>query len=151
MGIWFVLGVLAIDQITKIYIIRHLTPETPLPVVEGVFYITYVKNKGSAFGLFPDHTRFFIFMTLLLVLFLIVYLRDLSKESAAVRLGLAAGIGGAMGNFIDRVRLGYVVDFLDFRIWPIFNIADIAIVLGAALIFLGAVRHKSVGRIEEGE
>ena len=142
---------IALDQMTKLYIIKHLNPKVSLPVVEGFFYLTYVKNKGSAFGLFPNHTKALILITLSIIVFLVIYLRDLARKSNLVRIGLPLGIGGAIGNLIDRVRMGYVVDFLDVRILPIFNIADIAIVIGAFLIFIGAVLYERERGVEEEE
>ncbi len=141
----------ALDQMTKLYIIKHLSPGASLPVVEGLFYLTYVENRGSAFGLFPDHTKALILITLLIIVFFVIYLRDFTRKSNLVRVGLPLGIGGAIGNLIDRVRMGYVVDFLDMRILPIFNLADIAIVTGALLIFIGAALYEWERGVEEEE
>lgn len=145
MGLWLGIGVMALDQLTKKYVVNNVAYRASLPIIDSILNVTYVKNSGSAFGLFPEHTRLFIIGTIILVLILITYLRDLIRESMKVYIGLALGVGGALGNLMDRMRLGYVVDFIDIHIWPIFNVADVAILIGSALIFIGAISHNSGG------
>jgi len=112
-----------------------------IPVVTNVFHITYVHNFGAAFGLFAHRTGFFIFVTTVVVLLIFVFLRHLPKEQKLLRAALVLQLGGAMGNLIDRVRLGYVIDFFDLRVWPVFNVADIAIVFGVGLLILDLTRN----------
>lgn len=112
-----------------------------IPVITNVFHITYVHNFGAAFGLFVHRTGFFIFVTTVVVLLIFVFLRHLPKEQKLLRAALVLQLGGAMGNLIDRVRLGYVIDFFDLRVWPVFNVADIAIVFGVGLLILDLTRN----------
>lgn len=112
-----------------------------IPVITNVFHITYVHNFGAAFGLFAHRTGFFIFITTVVVLLIFVFLRHLPKEQKLLRAALVLQLGGATGNLIDRVRLGYVIDFFDLRVWPVFNVADIAIVFGVGLLILDLTRN----------
>ncbi|MEW8958307.1 MAG: signal peptidase II [Moorella sp. (in: firmicutes)] len=126
--------VLGLDQLTK-YIVRvNFQPNESLPVINSVFHLTYVNNPGAAFGLFAYKTPVFVAITVLVVAVILIAYRTLPPGSPVMRLALALITGGALGNLIDRLRFGYVVDFLDFRIWPVFNLADVAIVSGVILL-----------------
>ena len=122
--------ILAVDQLTKYAISTVFLPGESLPVVPHIFHITYVLNPGAAFGMLPQARWFFILAALILAF--LVYHRRLKKEPAAFYYGCVAMLAGAVGNLVDRIRQGLVIDFFDFRIWPVFNVADIAIVLGVA-------------------
>lgn len=108
-----------------------------LPLVPNIFHLTYVRNPGAAFGFFAHKTTFFIGISLLVIFLIILGSSLLETRYFLLRLALALQLGGALGNFSDRLRTGYVVDFLDFRIWPVFNLADVALVLGIVLLFGG--------------
>lgn len=134
--------VLALDQGTKHLVAERLPKGQSVPVIPGFFHLTHSVNPGAAFGLLPHQTAFFIVITVAVlgaVLALTLRQRRLVGE-LAVGLGLAAG--GAAGNLVDRLRWGAVVDFLDFRVWPVFNVADVAIVAGAALIAFHVLRAQ---------
>lgn len=126
--------VLLLDQTSK-YIIRKnfLTGEGIflLPFVS----ITYVKNTGIAFGLFKNVNLVFIIVTTLIILLLIKLFQNYKNSRLLIKLGFILIISGALGNLIDRIFLGYVTDFIDFKIWPVFNIADSSITVGAILLF----------------
>ena len=92
--------------------------------------ITYVTNSGVAFGLFKEAGTFFIFLAGIVIAAILYSLRRLPAQQRLVRIALGLALGGAVGNLIDRLRLGYVIDFIDFRFWPVFNVADSAIVAG---------------------
>jgi len=109
-------------------------PNESLPVIKSVFHITYVNNPGAAFGLLANKTPIFIGVTLVVAVFILLTYNYLPPGRTLLRLALALMLGGAMGNLIDRVRFGYVIDFLDFRVWPVFNLADMAIVTGVVLL-----------------
>lgn len=128
--------IFALDQLTKIAVRRHLVPGESIPVWPGVFHLTYVQNPGAAFGILKYQTGFFIGVTILVVVAILLYARRLGPNMGWVELALALELGGALGNLLDRLRFGYVVDFFDFRIWPVFNVADMAIVSGVGLLFL---------------
>jgi signal peptidase II len=127
---------LLLDQFSKLIIASRMLVGESIPVFLPVFYITYILNPGAAFGMLANQTNFFIVISLLVVFGVLVGYRYLPKERIWVRLASGLLVGGALGNLIDRVRLGRVVDFLDFRVWPVFNLADIAIVVGALLLII---------------
>ncbi|MGE5576137.1 MAG: signal peptidase II [Syntrophothermus sp.] len=133
----FVFGILLLDQGTKLYIERTLAIGESVPLIKGVLYITHIQNPGAAFGLMANQTIFFVITTLLVITAIIHFYRRLPRRHFFLQLGLALGLAGAMGNLIDRLRLGYVVDIIDLRILPtIFNLADTAIVLGVGILLL---------------
>lgn len=138
-----VLFVVFIDQMSKFYIQTHMVLGMSIPVVEDVFHITYVLNPGAAFGLFEHQTIFFLLVAVCLVASAIYFYPRIPKQYRLLRLGTGLLVGGAIGNVIDRIKTGYVVDFFDFRIWPVFNIADAAIVCGVGcIIFTMIFLHK---------
>jgi signal peptidase II len=146
-GQWLLLGAVAllaivIDQITKAYVAAHLDLHDscmPIEAIEPVFRFTHVHNRGDAFGLFPQGGMFFLFVALIVSGVIIYYYRQIPGEAWLVRLALGLQLGGALGNVIDRLRLGYVVDFFHVEYWPVFNVADSCIVVGVALLALAMV------------
>lgn len=123
-----------IDQLSKYYIQSTMMLGESIPVWEDIFHITYILNPGAAFGMMANQTAFFIVLALAIVGAVIYFYPTIRRESRVMKLGIGLLLGGAIGNLIDRVQIGMVVDFFDFRIWPIFNIADIGIVCGAGII-----------------
>ena len=140
----FVWGVaLAIaDQLLKKLFSGTMQLGESIPVLPGIFHLTYIQNPGAAFGLFENQTLFFIAIAAFLLAFLAFAYKVLAAQGIWVRYGMSLLAGGAVGNLLDRVRLGAVIDYLDFRIWPIFNLADIGICLGATLIVWGLLREE---------
>ena len=140
----FVWGVaLAIaDQLLKKLFSGTMQLGESIPVLPGIFHLTYIQNPGAAFGLFENLTLFFIAIAAFLLAFLAFAYKELAAQGIWVRYGMSLLAGGAVGNLLDRVRLGAVIDYLDFRIWPIFNLADIGICLGATLIVWGLLREE---------
>jgi signal peptidase II len=122
------------DQLVKYYIQSRMVPGMSIPVINGVFHITYVLNPGAAFGILEHQTVFFLAVAVILIAGVGYYYRRIPPGYLLLRIGIGLQVGGAAGNVIDRVKTGYVVDFLDFRVWPVFNIADMAITTGVALI-----------------
>lgn len=133
--------VILFDQLLKLLVVNTMSLNQSIPVITNVFHITYVHNFGAAFGLLAHRTSFFILVTLVVAFLLLIFLRHLPKEQKLLRAALVLQLGGAAGNLIDRVRLGYVIDFFDFRVWPVFNVADIAIVFGVGLLLLDLTRN----------
>ena len=140
----FVWGVaLAIaDQLLKKLFSGTMQLGESIPVLPGIFHLTYIQNPGAAFGLFENQTLFFISIAAFLLAFLAFAYKELAAQGIWVRYSMSLLAGGAVGNLLDRVRLGAVIDYLDFRIWPIFNLADIGICLGATLIVWGLLREE---------
>jgi signal peptidase II len=131
-----VLLTLIIDQSSKAIIKYMLAEGQSIPILPFVFHLTYIRNPGAAFGLFADQTIFFIIATLFVITLVMVVARRIPESRWLLKLSLGLILGGAVGNLLDRLRYGLVVDFLDFRVWPVFNLADSAIVLGACLLVL---------------
>jgi signal peptidase II len=153
------LGTFALDQLSKALIVRHFRPGQSIPILPGFFDLTFVLNPGAAFGFLaglPERFRHPLFVgiaiaaAVLIVLYRHRHLRHQALASAA--LGLI--LGGAIGNLIDRLRYGMVVDFLDCYVgpyhWPAFNVADSAISIGVGLMLLDLVlewrRERRDGR-----
>jgi len=105
-----------------------------IPIIENIFHITFVKNHGAAFGILQGQTIFLVAVTAAIIFLLVGVYWKLARQNIILTTGLALQLGGAVGNFIDRVRFSYVVDFFDFRVWPVFNIADMAIVAGTIIV-----------------
>jgi len=127
-------GIILVDQITKIIIERNFIEFQTIAIIDNIFHLTYVPNYGAAFGILKNKTYFFIIISIIIIAGLLTFLLFIPRQRKILRIALILQIAGAVGNLIDRIRLGYVIDFLDFRIWPVFNIADTAIVIGAAFL-----------------
>ncbi len=125
---------LIIDQGTKYLVDSYFMIGQSLPIIKSIFHLTYVQNRGAAFGILQGRSNFFIIVTLIAIGLIIYLYKDLPLDNKLNSFALGLALAGIIGNLIDRVRLGYVIDFFDFRIWPVFNIADSAIVV-AAFIF----------------
>ena len=128
-----VVFVFSLDQITKAVVRYSLLVGESFPS-EGVFRITRTFNTGSAFGFFADQTLFLILASIVGIGILLLVYRTQRFASSPLRLSLGMQLGGALGNLVDRVRMGRVTDFLDLSFWPVFNIADASIVLGIAIL-----------------
>jgi signal peptidase II len=144
------LVVLAFDQATKLYIDRRFALYESVSVFENFFHITYVRNKGAAFGILADNTfrvPFFIAVAGIAAIGIIWYLHKLSNGQTLHVLALSLVFSGAVGNLIDRIRLGEVIDFLDVHWyqhhWPAFNVADSAICIGVGLLLIDMWRQES--------
>ena len=149
-----IVGVLIIlDQITKFLVSTNLKVNEGFPVIKDVLHITLIHNKGAAFGFFKGMLPLFILLSIVTVFLIILYhIRDKkdTRPKSEISNGLYANrfhqgyhylktgllliLSGTIGNLIDRVRLGYVIDFIDLRVWPVFNIADMTITIGGAFL-----------------
>lgn len=134
--ILIILLVVAADQITKYLAVTYLKPLGTIPIIEGVFSLTYVENRGAAFGILQNHRWFLVILPIAIVAVAIFYLAFHRQDSLLRRISLALILGGALGNLIDRMFLGYVIDMLQatFVEFPVFNIADSAVVCGTILL-----------------
>ncbi|MCK9603624.1 MAG: signal peptidase II [Candidatus Omnitrophica bacterium] len=138
--------ILCLDFFTKFLAKQNLSLNEPLPVIKGFFYLTLVHNRGAGFGILKDQAILLVFTSLFAVILIYLGLKKnkIYKKPDITSISLAFILGGALGNLIDRLFLGYVVDFLDFRIWPVFNIADSAITIGAILLGWSILFKKDV-------
>lgn len=136
------IGLLALDQWSKWLVINRMDLGESIPIIDGIFHLTFVKNPGAAFGMLPYKTVFFIGMTVVVIAGIAYYFTRISPDRILLKTGLALQVGGAVGNLIDRIRFGHVIDFFDFRIWPVFNIADIGISIGVGILFIELLRME---------
>ena len=139
------LGVVALDQFTKAMVMKSMVPGQSIPILENFFHITYVLNPGAAFGILSNQRMFLLATGAILILAMAYFYPLLKKSDGCLQFGATAILSGAVANLIDRVQTGYVVDFFDFRIWPVFNVADIAIVAG-----MGFMIYAILFRLDEG-
>jgi len=149
-GVLSVVLILLIDQVSKVVISSKLSPGESIPIIKDILHITFVKNTGAAFGLFKDSTFFFIVVSVIAVviigsIFLKAVRNEIFYDNFLFNFGLILIMSGALGNLIDRARLRYVVDFIDLRIWPVFNFADTSITIGTALLVISfAIFDKKI-------
>ena len=143
--LWTATLVVLLDQISKLIAVKSLS-EGPVEIIKGIFYLTLTYNTGAAFGIFKDQTILFIIISSIAVIGILVYIYFDKSTVYIGKLGFSFILGGAFGNLIDRLRFGYVIDFFDFKVWPVFNIADSAITIGAALLMISLLLQKRAKR-----
>lgn len=135
LGAVVVFAVIVLDRLTKHWAIVSLQPRAEIPVFK-YFSLTYVENTGVAFGMFRGRNSPLIAVAILLAGGLIWWRRSVPATQKLTHLAILLVIGGALGNLYDRVAYGFVVDFFDFKVWPVFNVADSCISVGACLLAL---------------
>lgn len=136
------MAVVFLDQLSKFFALHFLSSQNSVPFLPPVLYLTLVQNRGVAFGLFSDFAPFlFALITVSLVFLFLIANQSHHKASLLDRWALSLILGGAIGNWIDRWRFSAVIDFLDFRVWPVFNLADSAITIGVGIYLLSLFRN----------
>lgn len=134
----------ALDQATKAVVVRNLMygeEWTPFPDLQWLFAFTHTTNTGAAFGLFPDASLFFVVMAFIVIGAIIFFYDRLPTQHLLVRMALGFQLGGAVGNLTDRLTRGAVTDWIHFKFWPVFNVADSAIVVGVLILFFYLMRE----------
>lgn len=133
--VWFLLAgiIFVLDRVTKFLTLKFLFAKGSVSLLP-FFSLTYVENRGSAFGLFQNANLFLLILSLFVLLLMFIWRKDIFVLGNWAKCGYYLIFAGALGNIYDRIFLGYVVDFLDFHFWPVFNIADSSISIGAVLI-----------------
>lgn len=117
-----------------------MLPGQSIPIIEGIVNLTFVRNTGAAFSNFQDHRWTLVFVTsIVLTMLIIFFIRRIDKEHWSLLLAISLIVGGGLGNLLDRIRLGYVVDMFDFQFWPVFNVADVAVVTGCGFLILNII------------
>lgn len=136
------LAVVVLDQFSKYIVVENMALGESIPIIEEVFHLTYILNPGAAFGMFAHNRLFFIAIAVIVIGIIIWARKEILASPWEVKAGCGLFLGGAIGNLIDRARQGLVIDFFDFRIWPVFNIADIAICIGVGLIIWNLLKTE---------
>ena len=145
------LGIVALDQVTKFLVIRKLPLYEDVPLISGLLSLQHVRNPGAVFGFlsatnFPGKPYVFALLSAIALAALTYYARTIPREERLPRFALSLVIGGAIGNLIDRVRFGYVVDFVKMywenHVWPNYNVADSAISIGLVLLVVDSFRPR---------
>lgn len=141
-GLFLLIGacVVALDQITKLWVRLNLAPYETVPIF-GRLSLTNVRNTGSAFGLFQNQAFLLTLIAIVGIVAILLFYRYFSKANLLGIFALGLVFGGAIGNLIDRLRFGYVTDFIDVRLWgdfhwPIFNVADSGITVGSIMLII---------------
>jgi signal peptidase II len=132
-------AVVVIDQLTKALVRANMEPGESIPVLEGIFHLTYVRNIGAAFGLMPGNRVMFMAVAVVVLVGVSAYMWIARPQSRVILSGLGLVVGGAIGNFIDRFGAGRVTDFFDFQVFAVFNVADSCIVVGVALLMIWGI------------
>jgi len=131
-------AVILLDQLTKQLAVDHLKPIDTFPIIPDALHLTYVTNYGAAFGMLADHRWVFLVISTVAIVLMAAYLYYKRDEHPLLGVAISFIIGGGIGNMIDRTLMGYVVDFVDFRLinFAVFNVADIFVCVGCGLMFL---------------
>jgi len=126
--IYFIIStvIFAADQLIKTIVPRH----------QVMFIINYTENTGAAFGILREHIGFLIFIGLIIIGVICYFLKNLDEQQSMLKFGLSFILGGSVANVSDRIMRGYVIDYIDFKVWPVFNLADICINFGLFLIIV---------------
>ena len=158
--------VFVLDRVTKIAVVSNMSYGQSIKILPNIFHFTFVLNNGTAFGLFKGANAALAILSVVAITLIIFYVvkhknlapdqrsgvaghfREMSKPTFASSLALGMILGGAIGNLFDRMRFGYVIDFIDFRIWPVFNIADSAITIGTCFLAWNILKQsfKAAGK-----
>lgn len=137
---------LVVDVIVKLLVKNYMIVNESIKIIDKFFYLTYVKNTGAAWSIFSGKQIFLIIITLLVITGLIIYLYKKKEYKNIEIIGYGLLLSGAVGNLIDRILYGYVIDYLDFYIfnynYPVFNIADCCIVIGIMVLFISSWRDE---------
>jgi signal peptidase II len=146
--------ILAADQLTKT-IVRSKLADRTIEVIKGFFEFIYSENTGAAFGTFHDKNSVFIIVNLIAIIFIFIY-HNRYKENIWMKISLGFILGGALGNLTDRILFGFVTDFIRVRIWfihsfwwPVFNIADSGVTVGAIILIIALFRDSYKERLED--
>ncbi len=136
--IGIILSAVGLDQLTKFLVVKYLEPIGSVPLWKNVLHFTYVENEGAAFGMLSNHRWVFMILSTVAIVGVSIYLFGFCREGKWVKTALALIVGGGIGNMIDRIALGYVVDFIDFTLidFAVFNVADSFVSIGAVMLVL---------------
>ena len=137
--ILIIIGFILLDQITKYFAVKYLIGSIPL--IKNIFHLTLVKNTGIGFGLLQENNTLLIFLTAAILGLIIYYFKYLS-DNKKFNMGVCLVTAGALSNLIDRIARHNIIDFIDFRIWPVFNVADTLIFIGIVYLIIITLKQK---------
>lgn len=123
-----------IDQLIKYIVNNNILLGQPYPLIEDFLYITFVKNTGIAFGLFKNNNLFMIIIISIILIILLYFYKKEKNKVLTLNIAITILISGAIGNLVDRIFYGFIIDYIDFTFWPAFNLADSLIVIGSILL-----------------
>ena len=148
---FWIAGIILLDQIVKLAIRNAMYVGQIIPVVKDIFHITYVQNRGAAFNMLDGKSLFLIMVPAIAIVIAIWYMEKHLKEHWTLLVSLVLVVAGGIGNLIDRCFMGFVTDMFDFRIWPVFNVADIAVCVGAGVLILYTFAFYEEKEIKDNE
>lgn len=148
---FFVVLLVMMDQLSKFFVVSFLKGQSPYILIDGFLSFYYIENRGAAFGILQNSQLLFSIITIVVLLGLMIYLiKNYKSSSLATKISLTLIIAGAVGNFIDRLRLKYVIDFISFRMFghdfAVFNLADSFIVIGTIIVMILVILHENPKR-----
>lgn len=148
---FFVVLLVMMDQLSKFFVVSFLKGQSPYILIDGFLSFYYIENRGAAFGILQNSQLLFSIITIVVLLGLMIYLiKNYKSSSLATKISLTLIIAGAIGNFIDRLRLKYVIDFISFRMFghdfAVFNLADSFIVIGTIIVMILIILHENPKR-----
>ena len=146
---YWIAGIILLDQIVKLIVRCSMYIGQSIPVIKDIFHITYVQNRGAAFNMLDGKSLVLILVPAIAIAIGLWYMEKHLEEHWTLLVSLVLVIAGGIGNLIDRCFMGFVTDMFDFRIWPVFNIADIAVCVGAGLLILYTFAFYEEKEIEE--
>jgi len=129
-------SVIFLDQLTKLIIKSSLGLNQSTPIIKNIFHLTYITNTGSVFGILKGWQLPLIFFSIIVIGFIFYYLNKIKEKEKLLQIFIGFILGATIGNLIDRVIFGHVIDFLDFRIWPVFNVADSFITVSVVFLII---------------
>jgi len=141
--------VFIVDLIIKTYLRLNL-PYESFPLIKNILHITVIFNKGAAFGILRQNTTFLIYIGIIFILIFFAFIHKEKRKDLFFLVACGLIIGGALSNLCDRIFLGYVVDYIDIRVWPVFNLSDSCITVGACLLFFDSFKKpKSLAGVDK--
>ena len=148
LNIFIILACILLDQLTKYFAAAVLTGVDTFPLIENVLHFTYVENRGAAFGMLANHRWVFMILSVVGIAAVFVYLAVTKPKSWWMRLALCFIVGGGIGNMIDRIARGYVIDFIDCRFinFYVFNVADSFVCVGCAMFIIAVILEEAAAR-----
>jgi len=136
------LSIVLSDQVVKYFIRNSMNIGDSIAVINNIFHITYVTNFGAGFGIMQGKTSLLIWFSIV-VIGIILFYYDKIQEKKSLQIFSGLILGGTLSNLIDRLLFGFVIDFLDFRIWPVFNIGDSCVCIGAVFLMIYIIKKKN--------